>query len=91
MTDLFDLSDVSDLPTNLRQELVCQRGKGSSELLLALFHIAGRELTVDEVQAAYYRKYNEAMDRRKLLNKLYNLHRAGKLGRPKRGVFKLGT
>lgn len=71
--NIFDLTDVSDIPTeistNLRRDVFAQN-------ILTLFNKAGRNLTVDEITVGYYRQFNVIKTKRQIMVKLYNMARA---------------
>jgi hypothetical protein len=75
-TNIFQLADVGDLPPELVKSLKATRRDGLENRLIELYQQAGRPLTLDEVLVGFYRKYNEILDRRVLINKLYTMARA---------------
>lgn len=72
--NIFDLTDVSDIPakisTDLRRDVFAQN-------ILKLFNKAGRKLTVDEITVGYYRQFKEIKTKRQIVLKLYNMAREG--------------
>ena len=70
--NIFDLTDVSDIPakisTDLRRDVFAQN-------ILKLFNKAGRNLTVDEITVGYYRQFKEIKTKRQIVLKLYNMAR----------------
>lgn len=70
--NIFDLTDVSDIPdeisTDLRRDIFAQN-------ILKLFNKAGRNLTVDEITVGYYRQFKEIKTKRQIVLKLYNMAR----------------
>ena len=67
--NIFDLSNVSDLPKNMQSELA-----NSYEMrLIVLFNLADKELNLDELQVAYFRKYGEYKKRLSITQKLYTM------------------
>lgn len=91
--DIFDLSDLSDLPQDLKNELVVNRRDDFELKMISLFKMAGRELNIDQIQAAYFRKYNEYKERTKITAKLYNMARSSNSAiesvKGRKGVYKL--
>lgn len=91
--DIFDLNDTSDLPQELRSELVVNKRDDYEKQLIELFRMAGRELNIDQVQTGYYRKYGEHKERPKIIAKLYNMSRATNSAiesiASKKGVYRL--
>lgn len=94
MKDIFDLFDLTDIPEDLGDIKTDEVTKEFIEL----FRIAGRELSINELTVAYYRKYTVGQNRPKLQkfqvqNKIYKLSRdknapiASVDG--KKGVYKL--
>lgn len=76
--DLFDLTEVNDIPTGIRNELLINKRGKEEEKIIELFKLAGRALCIDEVLVAYYRKYKKEQSRRYMTIKLYNMSRAKK-------------
>lgn len=71
--NIFDLTDVSDIPDEISTELNCDV---FAQNILTLFKEAGRSLTVPEVTVAYYRRFNEIKTKRQIMVKLYSMARA---------------
>ena len=71
--NIFDLTDVSDIPdeisTDLNYDVFAQN-------ILTLFNKAGRNLTIDEVTVGYYRQFKEIKTKRQIMVKLYSMARA---------------
>ena len=71
--NIFDLTDISDIPakmsTDLRRDVFAQN-------ILKLFNKAGRNLTIDEVTVGYYRQFKEIKTKRQIMGKLYSMARA---------------
>ncbi len=94
MKDIFDLFDLSDIPEDLGDIKADEVMKE----IIELFCIAGRELSVNELTVAYYRKYTVGKGRPKL-QKFQMQNKIYKLGRDKnapispvngkKGVYKL--
>lgn len=93
MNSLFDLKNLSDLPPELRKDLGATKRDEFENELIQLFKMADGELTLDQVQVGYYRKYNKVCERRKLMMKLYNISRAKSPAiesvEKRKGVYKL--
>ena len=71
--NIFDLTDVSDIPDEISTELNCNV---FAQNILKLFKEAGRNLTIDEVTVGYYRQFKEIKTKRQIMVKLYNMARA---------------
>lgn len=70
MSDVFDLRNVSDIPDEIKKEL---NTYSLSDRILELFDIAKRNLSVDEVVVAYFRKFNEVKTKKQIMSKLYSM------------------
>ena len=73
--DLFDLTDVSDIPDEISKELNCDV---FAQNILTLFNKAGRNLTINEITVGYYRQFKEIKTKQQIMVKLYNMARARK-------------
>ena len=71
--NIFDLTDVSDIPDEISTELNCDV---FAQNILTLFNKAGRKLTVDEITVGYYRQFKEIKTKRQIMVKLYSMARA---------------
>ena len=71
--NIFDLTDVSDIPDEISTDLNCDV---FAQNILTLFNKAGRNLTIDEVTVGYYRQFNEIKTKRQIMVKLYSMARA---------------
>lgn len=71
--NIFDLTDVSDIPEEISAEL---SNDVFAQNILTLFNKAGRNLTIDEVTVGYYRQFNEIKTKRQIMVKLYSMARA---------------
>ena len=77
MENLFDLFDLSDIPAELGEI----KKDEMSNRILELFKIADRELSVDEITVAYYRKYaknesdSDIKTKTQIMNKVYKMSR----------------
>ena len=71
--NIFDLTDVSDIPDEISTELNCDV---FAQNILTLFNKAGRNLTIDEVTVGYYRQFKEIKTKRQSMVKLYSMARA---------------
>lgn len=91
--NIFDLKDVSDLPSELRSELNISKRDKFEKNIIQLFKIAGQELNIDQMQAGYFRKYGEHKKRAQINAKLYNMSRASNSAvesvEGKKGTYKL--
>lgn len=94
--NLFDLFDLSDIPTDLGDI----KNDEFSKDLLQLFELAGRELSVDEITVGYYRYFTIGQNRPKrtktqIQNKVYKLSKD--ISAPivsvggKKGIYKLDS
>lgn len=70
---LFDLSNTQDLPESIKKELVSKRRSKLESRLLELFELAGCPLNIDQIQVAYYRKYQDVKSRQQIMSKLYQM------------------
>ena len=71
--NIFDLTDVSDIPDEISTEL---SHDVFAQNILTLFNKAGRNLTIDEVTVGYYRQFKEIKTKRQIMVKLYSMARA---------------
>ena len=71
--NIFDLTDVSDIPEEISAEL---SNDVFAQNILTLFNKAGRNLTVDEITVGYYRQFKEIKTKRQIMVKLYSMARA---------------
>ena len=73
--NIFDLTDVSDIPEEISAEL---SNDVFAQNILTLFNKAGRNLTIDEITVGYYRQFKEIKTKRQITVKLYSMARAKK-------------
>ena len=71
--NIFDLTDVSDIPAEISTDLTHDV---FAQNILTLFNKAGRNLTIDEITVGYYRQFKEIKTKRQIMGKLYNMARA---------------
>lgn len=71
--NIFDLTDVSDIPAEISAEL---SNGVFAQNILKLFNKAGRNLTIDEITVGYYRQFKEIKTKRQIMVKLYSMARA---------------
>lgn len=71
--NIFDLTDVSDIPAEISAEL---NNDVFAQNILKLFNEAGRNLTINEITVAYYRQFKEIKTKRQIMVKLYSMARA---------------
>lgn len=71
--NIFDLTDVSDIPDEISTELTYDV---FAQNILTLFNKAGRNLTINEITVGYYRLFKEVKTKRQIMLKLYNMARA---------------
>ena len=91
--DIFDLSDLSDLPLSIKSDLNVVKRDDFENKIIEVFRRANRDIKLDEVTVGYFRLHNEQKERKQIMSKLYNMSRAE---RPaiesvagKKGVYKL--
>jgi hypothetical protein len=85
--DLFDLTDVSDLPGDLRPK---KQGYGRrNSRAEQIFRAAGRPLTNSEFRVAYYRRFGVAMAHNLVGGYLSTNAQRGLIVRVARGVYAL--
>ena len=70
-SNIFDLFDTSDLPDNLKNDLKRFKRSETEERIINLLRLADEDLSLNQLQVGYYRKYGEVKERRKLTAKLY--------------------
>jgi len=91
--EIFDLSNVDDLPNTLRGEiLLLKEGRsGYNSKIIGIFKKAMADLTIDEVLVAYYRLYGREKLRAQISVKLYTMShaRVPRIERVRRGVYRL--
>ena len=71
--NIFDLTDVSDIPAEISTELTYDV---FAQNILKLFKEAGRNLTINEITVAYYRKFKEIKTKKQITIKVCNMARA---------------
>ncbi len=91
--DIFDLSDLSDLPQSIKSDLNVMKRDEFEKKIIEVFRRAKRDITLDEVTVGYFRLHNEQKERKQIMSKLYNMSRNN---RPaiesvagKKGVYRL--
>lgn len=76
MEDIFDLTDVGDLPDKVKEGINID---AMAVRILDLFELAKRDLSIDELTVAYYRKYKdedtEIRSKKQIMSKVYNMSR----------------
>lgn len=77
MTDIFDLTNCSDLPPELKCELYLSAAQTAKMQLLELLQISGKPLNISQFLVGYYRKYGEQKTRSWMVGQLYKLSKAG--------------
>lgn len=73
--NIFDLTDVSDIPAEISAKL---SNDVFAQNILTLFNKAGRNLTINEITVGYYRQFKEIKTKRQIMVKLYSMARAKK-------------
>ena len=71
--NIFDLTDVSDIPAEISTDLTHDV---FAQNILKLFKEAGRSLSIAEITVGYYRQFKEIKTKRQLLVTLYSMARA---------------
>ena len=71
--NIFDLTDVSDIPEEISAEL---SNDVFAQNILTLFNKARRNLTIDEVTVGYFRQFKEIKTKRQIMVNLYSMVRA---------------
>ena len=71
--NIFDLTDVSDIPAEISTDLTHDV---FAQNILKLFKEAGRSLSIAEITVGYYRQFKEIKTKRQIMGKLYNMARA---------------
>lgn len=74
--DIFDLSDLSDLPQEIKSELNVMKRDDFENKIINVFQRARRDLTLDEVTVGYFRLHSEQKERKQIMSKLYNMSRS---------------
>ena len=76
MSDIFDLTNVNDIPEEIKEGIVIDV---VATRILELFKIANRPLSIDEITVGYYRKFKDKdqdlKTKRKIMAKVYNMSR----------------
>ena len=76
MADLFDLTNVDDIPEEIKDGIVIDV---VATRILELFKIANRPLSIDEITVAYYRKFKDEdkdlKTKKQVMGKVYNMSR----------------
>lgn len=92
MSDIFDTSDVSDLPEAVATRVMEPRGRwgnGHNSMYLSLFQLAGRPLTNRQVIAGMYRKFGREISSQTAANTLHMMKKRGLLVSVGRGTYDL--
>lgn len=71
--NIFDLSDLTDVPADVLKEIMTAKSTG---LLMSLFNYKER-LTIDEIVVGLIRKYNIKIKRIWVTSTMYNLQKRG--------------
>ena len=70
---IFDLSNTSDLPEKLFNELTCNKEKGTFiRNIIYLLGLSEGGLHLDEIQVGYFREFGIYIQRHILVQRLYN-------------------
>lgn len=91
--DIFDLSDLTDIPQEIKKDLKMSLKNRFEINILQIFRMANRPLNIDEVTIAYYRLFNKIKNRHIIMTKLYNMSRSKRalieIIPKRKGVYKL--
>jgi len=93
MTDeqnLFDLSDLSDLPAEVISQANLRRVSEMQSMVMDLMELAEGSVTANMIMVAIYRKYNKMVKKTVCNSTLAYLASKGELIRLRTGVYKLG-
>ncbi len=75
-TNIFDLTNVDDIPENVKKDINIDL---FAKRIIELFVLADRDLSIDEITVAYYRRYkdddSEVKTKKQIMSKLYNMSR----------------
>lgn len=71
-----DLDDLSDLPSELKNQLKSATISGHAADIVAVLQEFGEPMEVDQIMIAVYRKSGEVLQRRKLVNQLYRMSKS---------------
>ena len=71
-TDIFNLSNQSDLPEKMRHELIINEHRKTSKEIERLLQQEGRPINLDEVVVGMYRMFGINKSRRYWRMKMYN-------------------
>ena len=75
-TNIFDLTNVDDIPENVKKDINIDL---FAKRIVELFVLANRDLSIDEITVAYYRKYkdddSDVKTKKQIMSKLYNMSR----------------
>ncbi len=76
MKDIFDLTNVDDIPEDVKKDISVDV---FATRIITLFELAKRELSIDEITVGYYRKYKnietERKTKKQIMGKVYNMSR----------------
>lgn len=86
MNDIFDITDLDDLPTDLISQL--KLGSHADAQILKLFLLANRPLNLTQLLVGYYRTYKEEKTRNYMMTFCYRLEKKGFLDKTgKKGEY----
>lgn len=85
--DIFDLTDTSDLPENLRAKAQSAGVPSTLKRVEALLKDAGRPLSLSELRAAFYRRHRVEFSPAVIGNALRDLMRFSRAIRIDRGIY----
>ena len=86
MSDIFDISDLEDVPAIIKNGL---KRDPFGEEILQLFKLAQRPLSIDEVYIALYRMFSKTKPQ--IMLKLYNMSKDenAQIEQVSRGIYQL--
>jgi hypothetical protein len=90
MKDIFDLTDTSDLPEDIRPKRPGpKRGNSRASRIRELLAEAGRPVGALQISAAYFRKYGSVINRSTMAGSLHDLEHWGHVVKTGRGTYAL--
>lgn len=84
--EIFNLSNLEDLPDKLKGDLKHENTDPFKRKILELFTLKST-LSVDEIQVGLYRKHGEYKSRRQVVCKLYNMSKDKIINRVRKSVY----
>lgn len=91
MTDIFDIKNVSDLPKNIQDELLCMTSpkKNFEKCVIGvLVHAPDKGVNTDQISIAIYRKYKKVFKRNTLATRLSKMAKDKEIERVSHGLYR---